>query len=50
MQVVFKLTGEKFDVYNVRDNKNGYPHFLVYMHYQWKYISAKKFKPVGEDE
>jgi hypothetical protein len=31
-------------VCNVRDDKRGYPHFLVYIDNQWRYISAKYFK------
>ena len=34
------------EVYAVRDDKNGYPHFLIYDDGEWKYISAKHF--VGE--
>lgn len=32
-------------VYNVRDDKNGYPHFLIYENREWKYVSAKRFIP-----
>ncbi len=32
-------------VYNVRDDKNGYPHFLIYENGEWKYMSAKYFAP-----
>lgn len=32
-------------VYNVRDDKNGYPHFLIYENGEWKYVSAKYFVP-----
>lgn len=32
-------------VYNVRDDKNGYPHFLIYENGEWKYVSAKYFAP-----
>ena len=31
-------------VYNVRDDKNGYPHFLIYENGEWKYVSAKHFR------
>lgn len=31
------------NIYNVRDDKNGYPHFLIYENDQWKYKSAKHF-------
>ena len=32
-------------VYNVRDDKNGYPQFLIYEYGEWKYMSAKYFVP-----
>ena len=32
-------------VYNVRNDKNGYPHFLIYENGEWKYVSAKYFVP-----
>ena len=32
-------------VFNVRDDKNGYPHFLIYENGEWKYVSAKHFVP-----
>lgn len=32
-------------VYAVRDDKNGYPHFLIYENNSWKYVSAKHFIP-----
>ena len=32
-------------VYNVRDDKNGYPYFLIYENREWKYVSAKHFVP-----
>lgn len=32
-------------VYNVRDDKNGYPQFLIYENREWKYMSAKYFVP-----
>ena len=33
------------EVYNVRDDKNGYPYFLIYENREWKYVSAKHFVP-----
>lgn len=57
MEELFKVykafkdnTGLKFvpvSVYNVRDNKHGYPLFLIYEDLQWKYISAKHFVPAA---
>lgn len=31
------------NVYNVRDDKNGYPHFLIYENGEWKYVKANRF-------
>lgn len=33
-------------VYAVRDDKCGYPHFLIYEDNEWKYVKAKHFVPV----
>lgn len=38
---------EKTKVFAVRDDKNGYPHFLIYEYDQWKYVSAKHFVPIN---
>lgn len=32
-------------VYNIRDDKSGYPHFLVHHDGRWDYVSAKYFVP-----
>lgn len=32
-------------VYNIRDDKSGYPHFLVFNDGRWDYVSAKRFVP-----
>ena len=32
-------------VYNIRDDKSGYPHFLVHCSGRWDYVSAKYFVP-----
>ena len=59
MTIIFTVTrkgSEEFDnnlglntlsvkVYAVRDDKNGYPHFLIYEKGEWKYVSAKYFTP-----
>lgn len=31
------------EVYAVRDDKNGYPHFLICENGEWKYKSAKNY-------
>ena len=32
------------NVYAVRDDKAGYPHFLIYEDNRWQYVSAKHFE------
>lgn len=32
-------------VYNIRDDNNGYPHFLIFYNGRWDYVSAKHFVP-----
>lgn len=34
------------DVYAIRDDNNGYPHFLIYEDNEWKYVKAKHFVPI----
>lgn len=38
---------ESVTVYAVRDDKNGYPYFLIYENGGWKYVSAKYFTPLN---
>lgn len=45
-KVRLKENGNLLDVYAIRDDKKGYPHFLIYMNKQWKYESAKYFEPI----
>lgn len=45
--VIYKETGRLYVVYHVVQ-AHGYPHFLVYMDKQWRYMSAKYFR-VMED-
>lgn len=40
-----KETDEIVDVYDVRTDRAGYPMFLIFENNQWKYRSAKHFKP-----
>lgn len=46
MIVYFKNGDCALKVYDVKCNKHGYPHFLVYYLGQWRYISAKYFSPM----
>lgn len=39
-------SGRTFQVYSVRNDSHGYPHFLIYVDGQWKWVSAKHCKPV----
>lgn len=52
MQVKFKdsMSTNVYTVYNIRNDKTGYPHFLLYIGRQWRYISAKHFIPLEEDK
>lgn len=44
-QVQTKVTKKLVDVYDVKRDANGYPHFLVYNDGQWVYHTAKIFEP-----
>lgn len=43
---VISKTGKFYEVYSVKSDKHGYPHFLIYDDKQWKWRSAKNFEPV----
>lgn len=47
MKVQHKETKVKYTVYGVRNDKNGYPQFLIYDSGSWKWLSAKHFEPEG---
>lgn len=36
-------------VYHVRDDKTGYPNFLIFENGSWKYRSAKFFEVIEEN-
>lgn len=36
-------------VYHVRDDKTGYPNFLIFENGDWKYRSAKFFEVIEEN-
>lgn len=48
MSIGGNLIAVPVSVYRVRDDKNGFPHFLVYKDKQWRYISAKHYIPVDQ--
>lgn len=43
--VIDLKTDLSYTVYDVRVDKNGYPHFLIYKKDEWLWISAKHFRP-----
>ena len=50
MIVYCTLDNKYYELYNVRDDKNGFPQFLVYKDKgEWVYLSAKHFRP-NKDE
>lgn len=44
--VIRKEEGNYFEVYSVRNNKAGYPYFLIYENNQWRWQSAKHYIPI----
>lgn len=44
------LLDKVFTVYSVRNDNNGYPHFLIYCTNKWLWISAKYFEPVKAEK
>lgn len=36
-----------YKIYSIRNDKTGFPHFLIYDENQWKWQSAKHFKPIN---
>ena len=49
MKVKNKSNNKIFDVYDIKYNKSGYPHFLIYEDGQWKIVSAKFYIPYNEN-
>lgn len=50
VNVVNKDTGKMYEVYDITYDKAGYPHFLIYKDNQWIRMSAKHFRPFGEED
>lgn len=48
IKVVNKNDQKEYEVFHIRNDKTGYPHFLIYINKQWKYISAKHCVPTYE--
>ena len=49
MRVKYKPTGKIYEIFNVRDDWNGYPQFLIRKDNEWIYISAKYFVTIEEE-
>lgn len=45
MNVINKVNGKNYKVYDITYDKAGYPHFLIYKDNMWLRISAKYFEP-----
>lgn len=51
MKVIVKDKDKKYfeksiyEVYKIKEDSKGYPHFLIYKGSEWVWISAKHFKP-----
>lgn len=41
--------GKQYKIWSIRNDRKGFPHFLIYDNNQWKWQSAKHFKPIEED-
>lgn len=37
-----------YKIWSIRNDKTGFPHFLIYDKNQWKWQSAKYFRPIQE--
>lgn len=50
---MFRLYNKKyhryFNIYDVRNDKTGFPQFLIFLDGQWLYLSAKQFTEVDID-
>ena len=46
-QVKRKQDQKIFNVFSVKDDKNGFPQFLIYENRAWKWQSAKQFQPIA---
>lgn len=49
MKLRSNVNDKIYEIYNIRDDKKGYPHVLIYEDRQWKYVSMKYFYPVKEE-
>ena len=49
MKAKYKPTGKIYEIFNVRDDRNGYSQFLIRKDNEWVYISAKHFVAIEEE-
>lgn len=45
MTVVERTSGARYKVYDIKYNRAGYPHLLIYREGKWLLLSAKYFYP-----
>lgn len=45
-----KFKNNMYEVYEIRDDKNGFPQFLIYENKQWAWKSAKCFEPIDNGD
>ena len=48
--LVNKDNNKIYDIYDIKYDKAGYPHFLIYKDNQWISMSAKHFRPADADD
>lgn len=41
-------TDDEVLIFDIRNDSNGYPQFLIYINGEWKYRSAKYYIPIEE--
>ena len=49
MRVKYEPRGKIYEIFNVRDDWNGYPQFLIRKDNEWVYISVKHFVTIEEE-
>lgn len=47
-KVIDRYNNHIVQVFSVRDDKSGFPQFLVFEHNSWKWVSAKRFLPQSD--
>lgn len=44
-EIIDCRNGKSYKIWAIRNDSTGFPHFLIYDKNQWKWQSAKHFKP-----